>query len=659
MNMHVNARTPEQLDHMRDMLAPFRAAGYEIFPLRIGAKIPAHVGWQERQYSDAELRQWAARGGNLGVRLHSVDLIIDADPRRYREGDDPLRRLSEAIGHDLLAEPAVLSGRGDGGRHIYLKKPPDLRIVGGHTDYPGLDFKSVGGLVVAPGSVHPVTGGLYEPDEFAAPIADVADAPAALLALIARPDVALRSEGQGVGKITNEQLADLLAALDPVQFRDHDKWFRIMCACHDATAGHGLGEFLEWCFRDDLYATAAHEEAITRRWNSLTAGKPGGADYRSLLKLVSAAGRPDLVAALGDGDADFDGVPIDLSGDPGKPADDERKQRFRRRGIMALMELSEPLWLVEKLIPETGTGTYYGPPFGGKTYTILDMSLHIALGMPYHGIPVRRGVVVHVAAEGSPARIRDRVLAWCAYHKVDPARLEGWWHLVDVPVHLDVEDRVEAFLDANRDTDGAFKAALVIFDTQARNMIGDENSAKDISKMVAGIDRVREVTGGFALRLHHEGREAKVGGRGSTAGAGADDATYHLKVLPGGRRIAFEVEALRDGEPGYTITFDLVSQEFTRPDGSKGSSAVVVMAPSDKLDELVLRIYQERPATIAALVDVTETGFSKSNVYRLVDKGRTQGLIEAGTPIRLTEAGEHRALELGAQPPGFDGDVGF
>src|SRR5690606_23562873 len=96
-----------------------------------------------------------------------------------------------------------------------------------------------------------------------------------------------------------------------------------------------------------------------------------------------------------------------------------------------------------------------------------------------------------------------------------------------------------------------------IFDTQARNMTGDENSAKDISKMVAGIDEIRAVTGGFALRLHHEGREHKVGGRGSTAGAGADDVTLYLKAIENNKRVSLVVEALRDGESGQRFLFDM------------------------------------------------------------------------------------------------------
>lgn len=286
------------------MLRPFVRAGYQLFPLARGKKIPRDVGWRTKNYGAGELKDWLARGGNVGIRLRDTDLVIDCDPRNFQPGDDPLARLSALVGVDLDNAPMVMTGRGDGGQHLYFRKPAALRIVGKLDDFPGLDFRSVGALVVAPGSVHPETGGIYLVNEVdAPPIGDVVDAPATLLDMLVRPerDIGI-VPGDRVGKITNEQLTELLAVLDPTDYgpRKHDEWFRLMAACHDATAGHGLPEWLAWCARDSLYDNAADEESTTRRWHSLTAGKDGGADYRTLLKAVSQAGRPDLVAALDD-----------------------------------------------------------------------------------------------------------------------------------------------------------------------------------------------------------------------------------------------------------------------------------------------------------------------------------------------------------------------
>lgn len=290
-------------------LRPFVRAGYELFPLAHGQKSPRDAGWRLKSYTFPQIGGWVRDGGNVGIRLRDVDLVLDIDPRNFDPGDDPFARLCETVGVDLSIAPTVMTGRGDDGRHIYFRKPADLRTRGKLDGFNGIDFRSVGGLVVAPGSVHPDTGGIYQFDPAAPPIGDVAEAPFDLLSMLMRPERPNSiMPGDRVGKITNEQLAQLLAVLDPTDYGPghHDEWFRLMAACHDATAGHGLPEWLEWCARDALYDNAADEESTTRRWHSLTAGRDHGASYRTLLAAVSKAGRPDLVATLDDEPTAFD-----------------------------------------------------------------------------------------------------------------------------------------------------------------------------------------------------------------------------------------------------------------------------------------------------------------------------------------------------------------
>jgi hypothetical protein len=331
------------------------------------------------------------------------------------------------------------------------------------------------------------------------------------------------------------------------------------------------------------------------------------------------------------------------------PARRNRKERLRARSLADLMDLPDPEFLVDGMVPETGVGTYYGPPFGGKTASMIDMGMHIALGREYHGMKTKRGKVVHIAAEGSPARIRERALAWCTANSVDWQETVGWWSLVDVPVYLDNPEAVEAWLDANRDPDGTFQRALVIVDTQARNMAGNENAAQDISNMIAGIDRIREDTGGFVLRIHHEGREAKTGGRGSTAGAGADDLTLHLSTVEKGKRVCVEVENMRDGEAGASLVLALRSQAFMFR-GAERTSVVTVLSHADTVERLLVRIYEEQPISIKDLIG-EEEGFSKANVYKLADRARAGGWVRQKPEIGLTGAGRARAQSLGAREP--------
>lgn len=204
-------------------------------------------------------------------------------------------------------------GRGDGGRHIYFKKPAGLRVAGRLGGFEGIDFKSKGGLVVAPGSRHPATGGMYHHDPDTPPLTEVPMAPQALLDAIARRAPA-RTRGVGGGELTIEQLEMLLGALDPRDYGHgkYDRWIRLAAACHDATNGEGLDVWLDWAGRDDSYGADA-DELNRRTWESFKAGREGGAGVGTLLHEVSKAGRRDLVARLR---AELDFVDIDFGNGP-------------------------------------------------------------------------------------------------------------------------------------------------------------------------------------------------------------------------------------------------------------------------------------------------------------------------------------------------------
>lgn len=298
-------RTESEMEDARLALRLFNRAGYRLFPLR--GKVPRDDGWQDIEYPFAHIGAHMRRGGNAGVALQGDDIVLDVDPRNFVDGDNPFERLCRDLGTDFSDYPSVLSGRGEG-HHIYMKKPRAMRVRSKLADYPGLDFLGAGRYVVAPGSLHPKTGQPYEADLLGPSIDEVDQAPGKLLELLARTDaVAATSSAGEFGIITDEQLAEMLEVLDPVDYGKgkHDEWFRLACACYDATAGDGLEVFLDWCAGDAVYADEHHQESVRSRWSTMAWERPGDTTYRTLFKAVSAAGRPGLVAVADAIDEDF------------------------------------------------------------------------------------------------------------------------------------------------------------------------------------------------------------------------------------------------------------------------------------------------------------------------------------------------------------------
>ncbi|SFS68048.1 Primase C terminal 2 (PriCT-2) [Sulfitobacter marinus] len=256
--------------------------------LRLRGKSPIHNDWTTRPYRNADALEHARKGGNVGVRLATSDLVVDVDPRNIDGGQKGKLSALKAIGLNPDHFPTVLTG--GGGLHLYMTKPPHLSVVDGLPDVPGIEFKTFGRQVVAPGSLHP-SGKPYlwssVPDDLwlGAP-----GAPEKLLRLIRRPKQPVALSGQGIGEHPPEEIAAILAKLDPEDFRDHDKWLQLMMACHHASAGDAKDEFVEWCTADPLYSTDGPE--IAYRWDSL---RRHGIGLGTLYMFMREAGAAHLI----------------------------------------------------------------------------------------------------------------------------------------------------------------------------------------------------------------------------------------------------------------------------------------------------------------------------------------------------------------------------
>ncbi len=142
--------------------ADYRCVRLDLIPLRRRDKMPADRRWQERAYDQGEVLERARRDGlNLGVRLPADVVVVDVDPRNFPAGRDSLAELVAAFGLPLASAPHVLTGnRSHPGHHYYFRKPGGAVLLDSVEGFEGVEFKSLGRQVVAPGSVHP-SGGMY------------------------------------------------------------------------------------------------------------------------------------------------------------------------------------------------------------------------------------------------------------------------------------------------------------------------------------------------------------------------------------------------------------------------------------------------------------------------------------------------------------------
>lgn len=283
-------------------LMPLVEAGMILIPLHKRSKVPCDRNWPKRPYKNENQIGHMKSGGNVGVRLRASELVVDVDPRNFTKGDDPLVRFCKDHAIDLTEYPKVKTGAG--GLHIYMTKPKDEPVRDSLPEYKGVEFKTIGRQVVAPGSVHPDTGHVYrwisnEDDLWCMP-----SAPRSLIDAICRR-APTSSQGE-TRSCSPPEIAKMLKGLDPLDFRDHEHWLELMMACHYTSGGSARQEFIAWSMADPNYAN--HGERIMRRWDSLSSSRDGALiTNRTLFRLLQDAGVSDLIP-LPSAAEDFDVV---------------------------------------------------------------------------------------------------------------------------------------------------------------------------------------------------------------------------------------------------------------------------------------------------------------------------------------------------------------
>lgn len=256
---------------------------------RSAYKHPRVSAWQRTpQWSQAQLDVMDESGqfaSGFGV-LCAGHLVLDVDPRNG--GQASLEALSKALGIDLMMDAGLVVATGGGGWHLYYRLQRPAALVSALADYPGIDCKS-SGYVVGYGSRH-ASGLAYEIER--GDVDTIGPPPAALLALLARPDH-YRAEYQGGPReVSAKQLRSMLEYVPNSNSTDYEIWIRVGMALHHTTGGdaEGYDLWMEWSAR-----SAKHDPArMDAKWHSF--GKSAQVvTYGTLHHLAAAGGYKEPV----------------------------------------------------------------------------------------------------------------------------------------------------------------------------------------------------------------------------------------------------------------------------------------------------------------------------------------------------------------------------
>jgi AAA domain len=175
--------------------------------------------------------------------------------------------------------------------------------------------------------------------------------------------------------------------------------------------------------------------------------------------------------------------------------------------------------------------------------------------------------------------MKNRIAAWKQHHGI--TEHTPGLRVIPLAVNLmdvkEAEKLVRSAIEEQKAT--GFTPALVICDTLARSMVGgDENSAKDMGIFVSHADTIRQQLGGITfLAIHHGGKDAERGMRGSSILPGGLDTALRLTRKDNSMIVELFCEKQKDSEDGWKLHLQAEKLDLPpRPGSLKPRSSLVL-----------------------------------------------------------------------------------
>lgn len=248
---------------------------------------------------------------------------------------------------------------------------------------------------------------------------------------------------------------------------------------------------------------------------------------------------------------------------------------FETLSLDELVNMPPPTWLIEGLIPQHGLVLLYGRPGEHKTFIAVDGGLRVAYGLDWHGRAVKRVGVLYIAGEGRFG-IGQRIKGWRKKHGL--AGIDAPFKLLPVAVHMldpaNVEKLKRTIDQVREEID--FEIGMVVIDTVSRAIPGqDENSQEAMSLFVDACAEIQNHCGGVVIGIHHSGKDADRGMRGSTVLLGGCDTA--IRVAKEEDHTVLSVEKQKDGEEIEDVHFTMEVVDVTGGLGKEQSTLVPVI----------------------------------------------------------------------------------
>ena len=241
-----------------------------------------------------------------------------------------------------------------------------------------------------------------------------------------------------------------------------------------------------------------------------------------------------------------------------------RKARFKPQ-TAAELDPTPMQYLIKGVAPAQGLLVIYGPSGSAKSFLSIAAAAAIGEGSSFFGCAATVAPVLYVGLEGE-AGVRGRVLAWERHHgRPMPDNVRFSLEPFQLTEAQDVADLAEI----------CPPGCAVIIDTLNRAAPGlDENSSKDMGRVIDGAKALQRKIAGLVILIAHSGKDAAKGLRGHSSLFAALDAA--ILVSRDGEARCWKLDKAKDGRDGEEHGFRLKVVELgADADGDPITSCVI------------------------------------------------------------------------------------
>lgn len=252
------------------------------------------------------------------------------------------------------------------------------------------------------------------------------------------------------------------------------------------------------------------------------------------------------------------------------------EKRYQLLSIKDIKNLPKTEWLVKNLLPSQGLACIYGPSGSSKSFLALDLCMSASVLGEWFGLKIKNVPVVYLVLEGL-AGFKKRIIAWTKNTRINPKN----FFLIIEDINLSQKSDVNALLLELKEK--GFKNGLIVIDTLNQASPGvDENSVKEISVVINHLKLLQKQTESLTLIVHHSGKDATKGMRGSSSIRAALDTSIEVFSLNEMDK-EFRVDKSKDSADGNIYKYSLREIEIGQDEDGEVVKSCVIDAGEKRL----------------------------------------------------------------------------